>query len=66
MLYFVLFIGIFYQIVKWIGLDFIISIIIFSICLIGIVLFVMFGIYIICNKMEIVEDVYLEVNDIIE
>lgn len=47
-------------------MDFIISIIIFSICLIGIVLFVMFGIYISCNKMEVVEDVYLEVNDIIE
>lgn len=65
MLNLVSFIGILHQIIKWTGLDFTTSIIIF-ICLIGIVLSVMLGIYISCNKMEAAEDVYLEVNDITE
>ncbi|XP_052708407.1 uncharacterized protein LOC128183467 [Crassostrea angulata] len=58
--------GILHQIIKWTGLDFTTSIIIFSICLIGIVLSVMLGIYITCNKMDTAEDVYVEVNDITE
>lgn len=51
---------------KWTGLDFTNSIIILSIFLFAIVLSVMLGIYITCNKMETAEDVYLEVNDITE
>lgn len=66
MLHLVSFIGILHQIVKWTGLDFTTSIIIFSICLIAIVLSVMLGIYITCNKIETAEVVYLEVNDITE
>lgn len=66
MLNLVSFIGILHQLIKWTGLDFTNSIIIFSICLFAIVLSVMLGIYITCNKMETAEDVYLEVNDITE